>query len=203
MKITCDIINDLIPLYIDNLCTEDSRKLIEEHMKHCNKCSQKLEDMKNPLEYPQIPEHWESKEPFKKIKKKVRIQLIIAVIMTGCIIGSFMFAVQEVGWLHNYFHPGSEATIENEMDQTEWSQVKVSYSDYLNFSSIFYKKEMINDANSSGCVAVRILDENRNIILDEITVDAGESVSLKGLENNMDYIVEVKCKEGRYFLNFI
>lgn len=74
---------------------------------------------------------------------------------------------------------------------------------YLNFSSIFYKKEMINDANSSGHVAVRILDENRNIILDEIIVDAGESISLKVLEDNMNYIVEVKCKEGRYFLNFI
>ena len=62
---------------------------------------------------------------------------------------------------------------------------------------------MINDANSSGRVAVRILDENRNIILDELIVDAGESISLKDLENNMDYIVEVKCKKGRYFLNFI
>lgn len=203
MKITCDIINDLIPLYIDTICTEDSRKLIEEHMKHCKKCSQKLEDMKNPIEYPQMPEQWESKEPFKKIKKKVRIQLILTAIITGCIVGAFMFAVQEVGWLHNYFHPRSKAMIENEIEQTEWSQVKISGSGYLNFSSIFYKKEMINDANSSGRVAVRILDENRNIILDEIIVDAGESISLKDLEDNMDYIVEVKCKKGRYFLNFI
>ena len=203
MKITCDIINDLIPLYIDNICTEDSCKLIEEHMKNCKKCNQKLEDMKNPIEYPQMSEQWESKEPFKKIKKKVRIQLILTVIITGCIVGSFMFATQEVGWLHSYFHPKSEATIENEINQTEWSQVKVSNNGYLNFSSIFYKKEMINDANSSGHVAVRILDENRNIILDEIIVDAGESISIKVLEDNMNYIVEVKCKEGRYFLNFI
>lgn len=95
MKITCDIINDLIPLYIDNICTGDSRKLIEEHIKSCNKCSQKLEDMKNPIAYPQISDECESKEPFKKIKKKVRIRLIMAVIITACIVGSLMFAVQE------------------------------------------------------------------------------------------------------------
>jgi hypothetical protein len=203
MKITCDIINDLIPLYIDNICTEDSRKLIEEHMKCCDKCYQKMEDMKNPIEYPQMLDAWESKEPFKKIKKKVRICLIMAVIITGCIVSSFMFAVQEVGWLHNYIHPRSETVIDNEIDQVEWSQIKISQSDFLNFSSIFYNKEMINDANSSGYVVVRILNENRNIILDETIVNVGEAISLKMLEDNLDYIVEVKCKEGRYFLNFI
>ncbi len=202
MKITCDIINDLIPLYIDNICTGDSRKLIEEHIKSCNKCSQKLEDMKNPIAYPQISDECESKEPFKKIKKKVRIRLIMAVIITACIVGSLMFAVQEVGWLYDYFHPRSEAIVDNATDQVEWSQVNVSQSGFLNFSSIFYHKEMVNDANSSGNIAVRILDENRNIVLDETIVNAGESISLKMLDDNLDYIVEVKCKEGRYFLNF-
>ena len=108
-----------------------------------------------------------------------------------------------MGWLHNYIHPRSETVIDNEIDQVEWSQIKISQSDFLNFSSIFYNKEMINDANSSGYVVVRILNENRNIILDETIVNVGEAISLKMLEDNLDYIVEVKCKEGRYFLNFI
>lgn len=47
MKITCDIINDLMPSYIDNICSEDSRKALEEHVRTCDKCNQKLQYMKN------------------------------------------------------------------------------------------------------------------------------------------------------------
>jgi len=35
MRITCEIIKDLLPLYHDNVCSEDSRKLIEEHLLTC------------------------------------------------------------------------------------------------------------------------------------------------------------------------
>ena len=33
MKITCNIIEDLLPLYVDDMVSEDSRKLVEEHLK--------------------------------------------------------------------------------------------------------------------------------------------------------------------------
>lgn len=35
MKITCNIIDDLLPLYVDDMVSEDSRKLVEEHLKEC------------------------------------------------------------------------------------------------------------------------------------------------------------------------
>ena len=33
MKITCNIIEDLLPLYIDDMVSEDSRQIVEEHLK--------------------------------------------------------------------------------------------------------------------------------------------------------------------------
>ena len=30
-KISCDIIQDMLPLYYDEVCSADSRKMIEEH----------------------------------------------------------------------------------------------------------------------------------------------------------------------------
>ena len=62
---------------------------------------------------------------------------------------------------------------------------------------------MVNDANSSGEVRIRILDENKNMVLDETTVEPGTSIDLDMLKNNRNYIVEVKYKTGRFFLNFI
>ena len=38
-KISCDIIQDMLPLYYDEVCSADSRKMIEEHLQECEKCS--------------------------------------------------------------------------------------------------------------------------------------------------------------------
>ena len=46
MKITCNIIEDLLPLYIDDMVSEDSRQLVEEHLKECASCRKMLDEMK-------------------------------------------------------------------------------------------------------------------------------------------------------------
>ena len=33
--ISCDVIRDLIPLYIDDICSEQSKRLIEDHIDEC------------------------------------------------------------------------------------------------------------------------------------------------------------------------
>ncbi len=38
MKISCNIIEDLLPLYVDDMVSEDSRQLVEEHLKECTTC---------------------------------------------------------------------------------------------------------------------------------------------------------------------
>lgn len=45
MKISCDVIQDLLPLYVENLASEDSRKMVEEHIRECPKCKKQLEKM--------------------------------------------------------------------------------------------------------------------------------------------------------------
>ena len=54
MKITCDIVRDLMPLYVDDVCSDDSRKLIEDHINHCSKCQNELAAMKDPIECPPL-----------------------------------------------------------------------------------------------------------------------------------------------------
>ena len=44
----CNVVKDLIPLYIDGCCSEESKKIIEEHIKTCNSCKTLLEEMNTP-----------------------------------------------------------------------------------------------------------------------------------------------------------
>ena len=51
MKVPCDVIRDLLPLYADEACSEESGKLVEEHLQECPDCSSMLGRLqKNEIE---------------------------------------------------------------------------------------------------------------------------------------------------------
>ena len=52
----CDIVKDLIPLYIDGCCSEESEKAVEEHIRDCSDCKKLLEDMKSPSDIVSVSE---------------------------------------------------------------------------------------------------------------------------------------------------
>ena len=37
-NVTCSIVEDLLPLYMDGCCSKDSQQAVAEHMKTCEKC---------------------------------------------------------------------------------------------------------------------------------------------------------------------
>ena len=51
----CDLIRDLIPLYVDECCSNESQEAIEEHIAVCSKCKQLLEDMQTPADLVDVP----------------------------------------------------------------------------------------------------------------------------------------------------
>ena len=46
MNKDCEVIRDLLPLYADEVCSERSRELIEEHLHECPDCSAMLEKLR-------------------------------------------------------------------------------------------------------------------------------------------------------------
>lgn len=45
----CEVIQDLIPLYTDGCCSEESRRLVEEHIGQCPDCAACLQNIQIPL----------------------------------------------------------------------------------------------------------------------------------------------------------
>ena len=45
MKYNCDLISDLLPLYKDEICSEASRKIVEEHLAECPDCQKILNSL--------------------------------------------------------------------------------------------------------------------------------------------------------------
>jgi len=49
MKIKCEVIEDLLPLYIDEGCSRESKKLIKEHLDSCDSCVSTYESMSGDI----------------------------------------------------------------------------------------------------------------------------------------------------------
>lgn len=51
-RISCDIICDLLPLYCDDVISQDGGALVEEHLRSCPACADMLEKMKTECRVP-------------------------------------------------------------------------------------------------------------------------------------------------------
>lgn len=56
MRLSCEVIKDLLPLYYDKVCSKESSSLIEEHLADCLQCLDELQKLKINLEKPTISE---------------------------------------------------------------------------------------------------------------------------------------------------
>lgn len=80
-NIECDLVADLLPIYIDGKASEASRKFIEEHIKTCQDCRDIYEAMTADMELPK-PE---------KRKRKFKIPTLLKIFLG--VLGYLFFAI--------------------------------------------------------------------------------------------------------------
>ena len=70
----CEIIRDLLPLYIDGLTSKESNQEIEKHLKNCEECQKYYQEMTGGIDNFSVitNEEIEDVNLIKKIKKKNR-----------------------------------------------------------------------------------------------------------------------------------
>ena len=96
-KISCDIIKDLLPLYIDGVCSSDSIDLIEEHLKECPLCEAEFSNLQNNTDIkPEIDKDIDkavknANKKIKKGKKKVAIKTLCIMLCIAILSGIFIF----------------------------------------------------------------------------------------------------------------
>ncbi|ADY55483.1 hypothetical protein Sgly_1163 [Syntrophobotulus glycolicus DSM 8271] len=87
MKISCEIIKDLLPLYHDGVCSNDSRTMVEEHLAYCDLCKAELQAMEDELPINQAEQNLNEAEAVKKLSrrwKQGRIKsLLEGILLTG------------------------------------------------------------------------------------------------------------------------
>jgi len=104
MSINCKIVQDLLPLYHDGVCSEESQKLVEEHLSQCENCKRMLAEMDG--EWVLSKEETNELKPLQEIKKAVKkrkrkaLFTGVAIAMTVVVL---LFGAVNVWWYVGYY----------------------------------------------------------------------------------------------------
>lgn len=99
MKVPCNVIRDLLPLYHDSVCSPETAALVEEHLKDCDACQEefhKLQANLLPLPLPVPGKEEQKAEGLAKVKKVLRkkrviVAAIVAAVTIVLCYGGYLF----------------------------------------------------------------------------------------------------------------
>ena len=89
MKTSCSVIQDLLPLYAEDLTGEDSRALVEEHLAECEDCKRSLEELKEAKPVTALTDT----VPLQMVKQLLRKHTIAWCVLVGCLVAAIAFAI--------------------------------------------------------------------------------------------------------------
>ena len=98
MKTSCEIVKDILPLYHDNVCSAESRKLIEEHLEECQSCGGFLKDISDELTRPvNVIDETKPLKAIAAILKKAKLKFYLKGAAIAFI--AFLISAIAINWL--------------------------------------------------------------------------------------------------------
>ena len=81
-KISCHIIQDILPLYVDGIVSEDTKEMVEEHLRECEGCRKEAEHMQERIVLPNKKEFYQKEqEMLQKFKRRLINRRVLSAIL--------------------------------------------------------------------------------------------------------------------------
>lgn len=101
----CYVVEDLLPEYVENLCSSETKQEIEKHLRDCDSCRRKWEEIQgeNRGVHEKAAIGSEDIQPFRKIKRELknnRIKKVAAIVVLIVVCG--VFGVLTIGQFFPY-----------------------------------------------------------------------------------------------------
>ena len=96
MSDKCNLIKDILPLYVEDMVSTDTREFVSEHLAHCAECRAAFERMQKAANF--IPESGHDTDivPLKRVKRDLlikRLQTICFTAILACAIATIIFGI--------------------------------------------------------------------------------------------------------------
>ena len=134
-KQTCDMIRDLLPLYADDVCSEESRKIVNAHLATCPACSEMLLKMNQKVAIAAEKDITAIRRIQKCLFFMKRIQLIACILLPiAALFSGYIFAVTDCSMDYEKYNLAENVWVEEDSDSQLWFCMKgnvASLSSYV------------------------------------------------------------------------
>lgn len=96
MSNQCNLIKDILPLYVEDMVSTDTKEFVNAHLEHCAECRAELERMRGPAKFVPDIDIDTDIVPLKRIKKDLfirRLQTIFFTAIIACAVVMIVFGV--------------------------------------------------------------------------------------------------------------
>lgn len=153
MKMECDIIRDLMPLYVENMVSEKSKEAVDSHLAECPACKNIYKEMTAP----KIPVQFNT-EPAKSFRKymkreKRRVGFKVALISTFAVLAAVLIWLSMIGAAAGLLVVDMKsAKIEEDTDISHYHRYMGTnaddrYSDKLGMDESIFPRDITSEMN--------------------------------------------------------
>ena len=84
--LTCGVVRDLLPSYVENLLGEESKEAVDRHLETCPECRERKEDMAAPTGAEETAEAAKEVDFLRRVKKGTVKKIALAVVCTALVL---------------------------------------------------------------------------------------------------------------------
>ena len=96
--LTCGVVRDLLPSYVENLLGEESKEAVDRHLETCPECRERKEDMAAPTGAEETAEAAKEVDFLRRVKKGTVKKIALAVVCTVLlVVGGYLLKEFVIG----------------------------------------------------------------------------------------------------------
>lgn len=137
MKIACEIIRDILPLYAEEMVSQPTRDMVNEHLTECEGCIKELEALRKPQKLPVETDA----SSLKRVGESIRRRRILAVMAVLLFVGTLLIGGALMLDARIYF----SATEAVKDIQVDGNVVHITWNEHITGTSEYYDTD--NPAN--------------------------------------------------------
>ncbi len=201
---TCEVIRDLLPLYVDDVLSSDSRALVEEHLKTCEDCTEYYHALKEPEGNYKQMRKTDDKAAFKRIKGTLKKKRLITILVTAVCVAALGFGAFYGLVVHEKYLPYEESGlyVSEEAIRTDKGYYKSTglYSPdgetlFLFMTTTAYS-QMQNDQSMAGAPVMGLDKESRTMRIEDDNGAVTEQVC-----KEVYYVPETMAKKYKQYVH--
>ena len=124
--VTCEIIQDLLPLYADDVCSDSSRAFVQEHLTACDSCKKLAESGNLPVEIPFLAQKKALRKFRRRMTRKNILIAVLAFLASACLIAGAGYAL----FVPEFVVPYSEELLDAHIPIDKGIDVNININNY-------------------------------------------------------------------------